>query len=258
MKKSHLIITILLFVLGVLCFIFFEALKTRVIPGDDDANRLVRAIISRVGLSILFVWLLYISGGRKLLTFNKRFFRLFVWSLPCFMVAFINFPYSALANGTATIFRNDLIWLYAIYALSVALLEEFIFRCVLFLLTKDYFKNNRHAPLLTVVICAALFSVFHLTNLIGGNANVGYILLQVVYTFLIGAMLTTTMLKLNNIWLCVLIHTIFNFGGQIVENLGSGSPWDTVFWILTISGGVLCAGHIIYSLIKLDKAYVSR
>ena len=71
-------------------------------------------------------------------------------------------------------------------------------------------------------------------------------------------MLTVTMLKLNNIWLVVVIHAIFNFGGQIIENIGMGSPWDTVFWILTISGGVLCAGHIIYTLIKLDRNYVSK
>ena len=261
MKKSHLIITILLFVLGVLCFVFFEALKTNLL--DDTIqnaipNRLLRGILSRAGFILLFGWLLYITGGRRLLIFNKQFFRMLVWSLPCFMVAFINFPYSALANGTASIDRYDLIWLYAIYALFIALLEELIFRGILYMLAKDYLRNNRHAPLLVVVICATIFALFHLTNLFSGSINVGYVLLQVLYTFLIGAMLTTTMLKLNNIWLCVLIHAIFNFGGQIIENIGSGTPWDTVFWVLTISGGVLCAGHIIYSLIKLDKAYVSR
>ena len=256
MKKSHFIVSLLLFTLGVLCFIFFEALHTEIIKNDPTTNKLLCGILSRCGLCLSFIWLLYICGGKRMMTFSKCFFSLFVWSLPCFMVAFINFPYSALVNGTAAIFRNDLIWLYAIYALSIALLEEFIFRGVLLLLVKDYSRNKRHAPLLTVIICSAIFSLFHLTNLFDGG-NVGYVLLQCVYTFLIGAMLTTTMLKLNNIWLCVFIHAIFNFGGQIIENLGSGNPWDIVFWILTISGGVLCAGHIIYSLLKLDKAYVS-
>ena len=256
MKKSHIIISVLLFILAVLCFVFFEALHTAVVK-DVDANRMLRAILARSGLILLFGWLLYTCGGQKFFVFDKRFFRLFVWSLPCFMVAFINYPYTAVIIGTASIIRTDLIWLYALYTLSVALLEEFVFRGIVFLLTKDYLKNKRHAPLITVIICAALFAIFHATNLIGSSADIGPILLQVVYTFLIGAMLTTTMLKLNNIWLCVVIHAIFNFGGQIIENLGIGSPWDTAFWILTISGGLLCAGHVIYSLIKLDKAYVS-
>lgn len=261
MKRSHLVITILLFVLGVLCFIFFEALKTNLL--DDSVNniipnKLLRGILSRAGFILLFGWLLYITGGRRLFFFSKRFFKLCIWSLPCFMVAFVNFPYSALINKTASIDRFDLMWLYAIYAIFIALLEEFIFRGIFYVLAKDYLKNNRHAPLLVVILCAAIFSLFHLTNLFNPGVNVGYVFLQVGYTFLIGTMLTTTMLKLNNIWLVILIHAIFNFGGQIIENIGSGTPWDTVFWILTITSGVLCAGHIIFTLIKLDKAYVSR
>lgn len=258
MKRSQLIITILLFVLGVLCFVFFDALKKPIINSDADMDVLLRGILARLGVILLFGWLIYVSGGRKMLLFDKQFFRLFIWSLPCFMVAFSNFPYSALINGTASIVRTDLIWLYTLYAISIALLEEFVFRGIFLLLAKDYLRNKRHAPLLITIICSALFSLFHLTNLFGGNADVGRVLLQCVYTFLIGAMLTVTMLKLNNIWLVVVVHAIFNFGGQIIENIGMGSPWDTVFWILTISGGVLCAGHIIYTLIKLDRNYVSK
>ena len=105
---------------------------------------------------------------------------------------------------------------------------------------------------------AAIFSLFHLTNLFRGGC-IGDVLLQCLYTFLIGAMLTITMLKLNNIWLCVLIHAIFNFGGMLLaEGMISGNNWDVIFWVLTITSGVLCAGHVIYSLIKLDKNYVSN
>lgn len=257
MKRSHLIITVLLLVLGILCFIVFDALKRPVINDDAAMDVLVRGILARLGVIFLFGWLLYISGGRNMFIFDKRFFHFFIWSLPCFMVAFINYPYSPLIKGTASIVRTDLIWLYALYSLSIAVLEEFVFRGLFIVLAKDYLRNKRHAPLLIVIVCSAIFSVFHLTNLFSG-ANVGMVLLQCVYTFLIGAMLCTTMLKLNNIWLVILIHAIFNFGGQIIEHIGLGSPWDTVFWILTISGGVLCAGHVIYTLIKLDLNYVSR
>lgn len=253
MKKSHLLVTILLIILGVLCFVFFDALHLSILE-DTVADKLLRGILSRTGIALPFGWLLYITGGRRFYTFNKRFFRLLIWSFPCFVVAFVNFPYSALIRGTAQIVRYDLIWLFALYALSIAILEELIFRGVLFLLAKDYLKNYKHAPLLVVLVCSILFGIFHLTNLFSGSANVGLVFLQVGYTFLIGAMLTTTMLKLNNIWLCILIHAIFNFGGQIVEYIGDkSSPWDATFWILTISCGVLCAGHVIYSLIKMDR-----
>ena len=258
MKKSNIIISVLLFILGALCFIFFEARPITVIANDVVANKLLCGFISRIGLSILFVWLIYIFCGGKYVIFDKRFFITMIWSLPCFMVAFVNFPYSAVISGGVTITRPDLIWLYILYVFAIALLEELIFRGVLLYLTEDLLRNAKHKPLLTVAICSLIFSLFHLTNLFVG-AGIGATLLQCVYTFLIGAMLTVTMLKLNNVWLCVLIHGVFNFGGLLtISGIAIGNPWDTVFWILTIVSGVLAAGHIIFSLIKLEKAYVSE
>ena len=256
MRKSHLIITILLLILGAICYIFFEAVPTKILE-DPLGNKLLCGFISRIGLSLLFGWLLYIYGGRKYMVFSKTFFALVAWSLPCFMVAFVNFPYSAIITGTASIIRGDLMVFYTLYILGVAILEELIFRGVLLIIISDIFKRNRHCPLLTTVVCSAIFSIFHLTNLFSG-ASIGSVLLQCVYTFLIGAMLTVTMLKLKNIWLCMLIHAIFDFGGLLIINVGSGNPWDVMFWILTITSGVLAAGHIIYSLLKLDYNYVSE
>ena len=147
--------------------------------------------------------------------------------------------------------------LYVLYVFGISLLEELVFRGTLLMLIADLLRNSRHRPLLTVLFSSLVFSLFHLTNLFVG-ADIGYTLLQCAYTFLIGAMLSMVMIKSNNVWLCVLIHTIFDFGGLLIINIGSGNPWDLVFWILTITGGVLCAGHVIYSLIKLEKDYVSR
>ena len=257
MKKSHIVIAVLLLILGALCYIFFEALHTTILQ-DELANKFLCGFISRFGLSLLFAWLLYMFGGRDFLIFRKEFFISLAWSLPCFMVAFVNFPYSALATGAVTFVRRDLVGLYILYILGICLMEELVFRGVLLILIKDIFRNSRHAPILVVVVSAAVFSLFHLTNLFW-SADIGAVLLQCVYTFLIGAMLTTLMLKLNNIWLCVLIHGIFNFGGMLLqEGIVSGNNWDVVFWVLTIVSGVLCAGHVIYSLIKLDKNYVSN
>ena len=255
MKKPHLIVTILLVILAALCFIFFEIMHMQVL-GDPLANKFLTGFLSRFGLALLFGWLLFIFGGKDSILCTKGSLKGMLWALPCFMVAFVNYPYTAIASGEAQIDREDLLGLYALYIVGIALLEELIFRGLLVMLAKDYFKSKRHVPLLVTIICSAVFSLFHLTNLFGG-ADVGYTLLQCVYTFLIGAMLTVTMLKLNNIWLCFVIHTIFDFAGLIVIHLGQGNPWDITFWILTIVSGVLCAGHVIYTLIKLEKNYVS-
>ena len=257
MKKWNLIITILLFILGVLCYIFFEAIPMTILS-DATANRLLCGAISRFGLSLLFGWLLYQFGGYRYMTFDRRFPKALLWSLPCFMVALVNFPIVAIIYGTARIVRTDLIGLYILYVLGVALLEELIFRGTLLIVVSDYFMRKKHGVIIVVLICSLVFSLFHLTNLLPpANASIGYTLLQCLYTFLIGAMLMVTIIKTRNIWLCILIHALFDFGGLLIIQIGSGNPWDTAFWIFTIVSGVLAAGHIIFTLIRLDKTYVS-
>ena len=255
MRKWNFIITILLFILGTICFIFFDVKPITVLE-DPLANKLLCGFIARVGLSLLFSWMLYQYGGRKFIVFDRNFPKSLLWALPCFMVALINFPVSALISGKAEIVRTDLLGLYALYVISIALLEEFIFRGVLLIIVSDLMRGKRYQYLLTALICSAVFSLFHLTNLFEGM-GIGDVLLQCLYTFLIGGMLVITMLKTRNVWLCVLIHALFDFGGLLIVHLGVGNPWDTIFWILTFVGGALCAGHVVYSLLKLEKGYVS-
>lgn len=258
MKKWNLVITILLFAFGVLCFVFFDVRPVKILS-DPIENKLLCGFLSRIGISILFVWLIYQTNGTKLFAFRRDFPRVLLWSLPCFMVAFVNYPYSALIQGTASI-NLKLLALYTLFILGIALLEELVFRGVILIVVEDLLKDKKHKPLLTTLICSLIFSLFHLTNLLPpASSDINSVLLQCLYTFLIGGMLTVTMLKGRNIWLCVLIHAIFDFGGLIIEQIGSGSPWDIVFWIMTIVSAVLCAGHILMTLLKLEKDYyVSR
>ena len=258
MKKWTIVITILLFIFGVLCFIFFDLRPVKILS-DPIENKLLCGFISRIGLSVLFVWLLYQTTGTKLFVFRRDFPRVLLWSLPCFMVAFVNYPYSVLIQGTASI-NLKLLGLYTLFIFGIAILEELVFRGVILVVVEDLLKDKKHKPLLTTLICSLIFSLFHLTNLLPPvSSDINSVLLQCLYTFLIGGMLTVTMLKGRNIWLCVLIHAIFDFGGLIIEQIGSGSPWDIVFWIMTIVSAVLCAGHILMTLLKLEKDYyVSR
>ena len=67
-------------------------------------------------------------------------------------------------------------------------------------------------------------------------------------------MLAVAFIKTKNVWLCVAVHAIFDVGGLIVGDLGKGPFQDTVFWVLTAACGVICTAHIIYTLIKLQRA----
>jgi len=251
MKKPYLVPTILTFILAVMCFVFFDIMHLSIIKDDTIADGLLTSSISRLSASLFIGWLFYLYGGKRLMVFTRELFAHLIWALPCLMVAVINFPFSALISGGSYIYRMDLMWLYIIYIISIALLEELVFRGGLLILVLEKVRFKKFKFLWTTLITSLVFSLIHLTNLIEG-AGLMNTLLQCLYTFLIGAMLAVTMIKLKNIWVCVLIHAIFDFGGLLIIHLGIGNPWDTLFWILTITGGVLCAGHIIFTLIRLD------
>ena len=212
MKKSYLMPTILMFILAVMCFIFFDIMHLSIIKDDAMADGLLTSSLSRLSAALLFGWLLYLYGGKRLMIFTRELFAHLIWALPCLMVAIINFPFSALISGDSYIYRMDLMGLYILYIISIALLEEFVFRAGLLILILEKLRFKKFKFLWSTLISSLIFSLIHLTNLIEG-ADLMNTLLQCLYTFLIGAMLAVTLLKLKNIWVCVLIHAIFDFGG---------------------------------------------
>jgi len=139
---------------------------------------------------------------------------------------------------------------------AIALLEEFVFRGVVINIVYSYFRYKQYRYVWTTLVASIFFSLTHLTNLLTG-AWVGSVLLQIVYSFLIGAMLSVVIFKTRNIWLCVIIHAVFNFGGLLTAYIARGEPWDLVFWILTAVCGILCAAHVVFTLYKLEKQNVS-
>lgn len=254
-KYSRYIITVALFVLAGFCLVFFEIRQTKILS-DTIANALLCNVLSRVSICALFIWIMYLNRNLGFLSLRKGFLRQAIWTIPCFLVAIVNFPFSALISGELVLVRMDLIGLYIVYVIAIALLEELVFRGMVIALVFDYFRYKRFRYLSTTLVTSAFFSLIHLTNILSG-VGIGSVLLQIAYSFLIGAMLTVVIFKTRNIWLCVLIHAIFNFGGLMTLYIARGEPWDLVFWILTAVCGILCAVHVTIALYKLEKKHAS-
>lgn len=219
----------------------------------ERTRKLVTDTVPRLAVSAFLFYLLFTTpeyrGG--LAVKKKGWTGDLLWSIPCLLVAFANFPYSALILGKAKIDLVRLIWLFLLKCLGVALLEELFFRALLVPFVRARVKGKLAAGW-TVLITAAVFGLSHLLNLFFG-AGVGPTFLQVGYTFLLGCMFATIFLKTGNVWMCVIVHFLFDIGGVIVTDLGWGAFQDTTFWILTVTTGVLCAVHIIYTVFKLMK-----
>ena len=215
-------------------------------------NELAKDVIQRALLSLFLVALCATSQYKTLLAFPvSNLGKQLVFALPCIAVAVANFPFSALAKGTAALQNFQYVWLFLIQCVLIGVVEELFFRGIV----QDvvWQKTQKMSTIWQTVICAAIFALWHVVNLLFGQ-GFGTTLLQVGYSFLIGAMLTALRLATNNIWLCVAVHALFDFGGSIVSTLGSGNVWDVPFWIATAVCGVICGVCVVVFLVKYDKS----
>lgn len=221
---------------------------------DEIENRLWMNVVPRILLGAAVFTLVLICGYGGIFKIKKEgLAKNILWCLPCLAVALANFPYSALADGEAQILRPDLVWLFLLKCLFIAISEELLFRAIVLGFLQETFKKRAHRTLICILISSALFSVFHLLNLIEG-AGLGATVLQAGYTFLTGIMFAAVTLKTGNIWAAVLLHFIFDVGGLIVTDLGQGAFQDTVFWVLTAVCAAVCAVHLIIYAINTDRS----
>ncbi len=242
MKRRDIFLLILLLPCAAAIVLFgFDLLPI----SDEVLQALLRETVPRLAAGGYLLIFMCLKGFSESFLPKWRPFHL-LWVLPCFAVAVVNFPFSALISGEAAIERVDLLWLFLLKCLGIALLEESFFRALLIPLLRE-----KGGDLFAVLLSAALFGAMHLLNLISGN--VGAVLLQVGYTFLLGCMFAVMLLYTGNIWLCILVHFLFDIGGTIVTDLGRGPFQDTLFWILTAVAGALCAVHIVVTFVRLRK-----
>ena len=250
-RRTRVLITLILFavvLIGTSIIFDFGLIK---FFEDDLTDKLFCGTMSRAIISLLAIYVIRTTYGERAFRISNGGLRGLMWAIPCILVAFANFPYSALISGNATITRMDVLYLYIFFTIATGIYEELIFRGFVVLAIKSLFLRNPHKNLFTILISSALFAVLHAFNFMYGFDP--SIFLQVGYTFLLGCMLGTIYLYTKNIYLCIGIHAVFNFGGMIVTTLGTGNGWDMIFWIVTAVCGIFCTVHIVFTVIKLDR-----
>jgi len=212
---------------------------------DELINKLMRVIVTRLTGTAAFLPLMFKFGYKvNRLTKNRPFYSLAV-AFPAFLVVINNFPVIGLASGNVRIVKTGIyLVLFAAEALSIGLFEEIAFRGVLF---PAYLENHRATTkqiFLSALLSSAVFGGIHLFNLFIG-AGPGGVFLQVGYSFLIGGMCSVVLLRTHSVWICVLLHALFDFGGFLTETLGEGVIWDPATVIITAVLGVLVLVHML-------------
>ena len=225
--------------------------------GETKTVEFLVNIVFRLIIISVMVYLVFLYGYNKVFKLKTTLKALLI-SIPAFLVAINNFPILPLLTGEVVITANFTeILLFFIYSLTVGAFEEISFRGLVFLMCYENLKEKKMGLFWSVALSSSLFGIVHLVNLLAGSGIVP-VLMQIGYSFLIGSMCAIVMIKTGDIFIPILLHGIFNFGGLIVENLGYGNIWTLGAIILTAVVGVIVAIYMIIVLLKsngnqLDK-----
>jgi hypothetical protein len=57
-------------------------------------------------------------------------------------------------------------------------------------------------------------------------------------------------MKTANIWLCVLVHGLYNFCGAVIPRLGEGVVWDTFTVVVTVIISLVVAAYMVIVFVK--------
>ena len=228
-----------------------------VLTEDTLLNGFYTMTITRLVGAAVFLVLIGYEGYHVLNPVRKPLGRSLLIALPALAVAINNFPFYALISGNATVVYGwEHIFWCAAECVSVGLFEEAAFRGVLLLMICQKKRNTNLNLFVSIVLSSAVFAVIHMANLLMG-AGIGGVLQQIGYSFLIGAMCSVVLYKTANLWLCVLLHSVFNFGGRFFD-LCEGNMWDNPTVVITIALAIAVAMYMIVMLFTMDPGEVDR
>ncbi len=170
--------------------------------------------------------------------------------LPALLVAVNNFPIIGVMNGNVKIYADTTqLVVYVLFCLSVGLYEEVVFRGLIFPLCYYALRKIKWQVFWSVALSSAIFGIIHIINLFAG-AGFGATVLQVGYSFLIGAMCAISILIAKNLFVAIFLHAVYDVGGLLLSYVAFGNQWDNVTVIVTVVLGVIVAIYMVLVCIK--------
>ena len=220
---------------------------------------LVSMTLTRLLGATVFLALLLYKGYHVIHPLQKPFLKGILFTLPPFLVVVNNLPILSMIGGDAYLVHNAPVYLlwFAAECLAIGLFEELAFRGVIFLMLAAGRHTTRKGLFWSLILSSAVFGGVHLINIFMG-AGIGPTILQIGYSFLIGAMCTVVLLKTRNVWLCVVLHAVYDFCGNLMPTLGTGTWWDTPTVIFTAVLAVATTVYLVWQFLLLDLDEVGK
>ena len=220
---------------------------------DEGLKNGIETTVTRLLGSVVFVVLLVYSGFHVLKPVDRGLGAAILFALPAFIVALNNLPIYSLVLDLARVTSPSWrVLLLALECFAVGLFEETCFRGFVFLSFLEKMRNSKKGQFLAIIYSSAVFAVVHLLNILVGASPIA-VMLQIGYSFLIGAMCAVVLMKTANIWLCVAAHAIFNFCGALIPNCGEGSIWEIFTVVLTVIVSLIVTAFYTYEFFKIKR-----
>ena len=255
-KSSRRRVLFALVLLLLVLMLLVELLREKIMT-SFDYGELVYVICSRIIGGVSCTALLLLLSFEKMLS-PKTSLRAFLIFIPCMAVAVNNFPFITYFTGRAHVDSGAAhVLLYAFSCVCTAFFEEMAFRGCVFTSILQVKGSRRSDVFWSIALSSAVFGLVHLVNLFVGASPIS-VILQVGYSFLIGAMCSVILVRTVNIWYCVLLHAVYNFAGGVVPECGGGQLWDTPTVVLTTIIALLVTAYVIYLLVKTERVDVER
>lgn len=219
---------------------------------DKSVKNLADMTVTRALGSAVFIAILVHLGFKVMSPFRGLGKSLLV-ILPAFAVVINNLPIYPLASGLATV--SSPWWKIVLLAAECAFIgifEEVCFRGVVFLSFLEKRRASTSGRFWSIVLTAAVFGAVHAVNLFFGSSPVA-VLMQIGYSFLIGAMCSVVLIKTANVWLCALLHAVFDFCGALVPNCGEGIIWEPVTVTATVIVAVAVTVYMVLVFFKIKN-----
>lgn len=244
--------------LGLLVLLYFELAKP-VLSTDETLQRLYTMTATRGVGAVVFFAILVSLGYKVMNPVRKPLGKALLFCIPAALVVVNNMPILSMMRGDAYFVHGEpwyLLW-FSLECLAIGLFEEAAFRGVALLLIAEKRRTTQKGLFMSIVLSSAVFGVIHLANILAG-ASPGAVLLQIGYSFLIGAMCAVVLFKTGNLWLCVILHAVYDFSGNLMPTLGAGTWWDTPTVVFTVILAVFTTVFYVVAFLRMDPRETDR
>ena len=215
----------------------------------------------QIGLKALllayFIWECSRKENRKLFVINRLTPSALLW-IPLLLPCFSNLLYSSFFSGAFVVPEDGFrVVLLFIDDLVVALMEEIIFRGLLYFFFLDLFKSKKKGVVYAILLSSAVFACLHLVNIFSSDPLA--VLLQMGYSFVLGLVLCAVYAGGENIILPIVGHFLFN---AINDTLSSSffvfkTDMPYLIWSLLFAVFGLLYATIVFIVMNKRKGNVS-